>query len=213
MLRESASQDATFLHNPTPYASYLSENAYAHLDAVKQRNFYVDFIDSRFQRPQGSKQTSTALDFLFSFAEERADSFGSWHISEQRSADFLAVAKDDSISFNDWASSHTPAEADADLLRLLCYRTSGPVPDYFTFYSECETFLSKKTTSERVTLFRRVVTSLNHRMKVEALPTSARRAYLMLKLLLGYASEHFSDAEREEIFADDFSESSADSTD
>src|SRR5262249_29434807 len=84
MVRESTKLEETFLHNPTPYAGYLSENAYTHLDTVKQRNFYVDFVDTQFQRPQVTKQNSIALDFLFSFAEERADSFGSWHISEQR---------------------------------------------------------------------------------------------------------------------------------
>jgi hypothetical protein len=172
---------------------------------VKQRNFYVDFIDGQFQRPQISRQNSIALDFLFSFCEERADSFGSWHISEQRSVDFLAVARDDFISFNDWASSHTPAEADADFLKLLCYHSSARVPEYATFNSECESFMSKKTAAEKVTLFRRAVTTVNHRMKVfQILPTSARRAESMRKLLLGYAGDHFSDAERKEIFADDF---------
>jgi AbiV family abortive infection protein len=204
MLLESTRPEEAAFYNPSPYASYLSENAHTLLDAVKQRNFYVDFVDSGFQRPQVSKQSSTALDFLFSFAEERADSFGSWHISEQRSADFLADAQNDSPSFNDWASSHAPAEADADLLRLLCYHSSAQIPDYPTFYSACESLMSKKTRSEKVTLFRRAVASLNHRMKVRALSTSGRRAYRMLKLLLGYATDHFSDTERKEIFANDF---------
>jgi AbiV family abortive infection protein len=205
MLRQSSSQEVTFLHNPTPYTSYLSENAYTQLDTVKQRNFYVDFVDTEFQIPRGSRQNSTALDFLFSFVEDRADSFGSWHISEQRSADFLAVAHDGSVSFNGWASSHTLAEADADLLRLLCYRSSAQVPDYGTFSSECEDLMSKKTAAERVTLFRRAVTTVNHRMKVfQILPTSADRAWRMDKLLFSYATDHFSDTERKEIFSGDF---------
>jgi hypothetical protein len=170
---------------------------------VKQRNFYVDFIDSRFQRPQISRQSSIVLDFLFSFAQERADSFGSWHISEQRSADFLATAQEDSVSFNDWASSHSLAETHADLLRLLCYRSSARLPDYDTFYSECQSLLSKKATSDRVTLFRRAVASLNHRMTVQALPKSGERAWRMNKLLFGYASNHFSSTDRKKIFADD----------
>jgi AbiV family abortive infection protein len=207
MLRESQKPEATVFYNPTPWASYLSDKAYTHLDTVKQRNFYVDFIDSGFKRPQVSRQNSTVLDFLFSFAEERADSFGSWHISEQRSADFLAVAQHDLL--NDWATTHTLAEADADLLRLLCRRSSGGVPDYQTFYFDCESLMSNKTTLEAVTLFRRAVVLLNHRMKIEALRTSARRAWSMAKLLLGYADGHFSDAERKEIFAEDFRFSAA----
>jgi AbiV family abortive infection protein len=204
ILRESIKPERAYFDNPSPYAGYLTEDAHLHLDAVKQRNFYVDFIDGRFQRPQASAQNSTALDFLFSFAEERADSFGSWHISEQRSADYLAVAQDDSCSFNDWASSHTPAEADADLLRLLCYCSSARVPNYATFNSECESFMSKKTAEERVTLFRRAVSTVNHRMRIQALPTSAQRAWSMDKLLFSYADRHFSGADRKKAFADDF---------
>ena len=71
-----------------------------------------------------------------------------------------------------------------------------------TFYSACESLMSKKTRSEKVTLFRRAVASLNHRMKVQALPTSGRRAYRMLKLLFGYATDHFSDTERKDSTSD-----------
>jgi AbiV family abortive infection protein len=83
-LRDSANLKEALLNNLTPYTIYLTENAYDHLDKVKQRNFYVDFIDRQFQRPNASKGTSTALNLLFAFAEERADSFGSWHVTAQR---------------------------------------------------------------------------------------------------------------------------------
>jgi len=217
-LRNSAGLEKTVFQNPTPYATYFKENAYAHLDVLKQRNFYVDFIDSRFQRPEASQEICTVLDFLFSFVEERADSFGSWHVTPERSVDFLSVHLDGAsestarnsptIGFNDWASTHEPIEAAADLLRLLCYHSSALVPNYVYFYPACEAFLSKKELSETVTLLRRVVSSLKRRMEVKALPTSGLRAFLMLKLLFSYATAHLSDAEREEVFPDVLSESS-----
>lgn len=214
IMRESANLEDTAVDNPTPYISYLSENAYGHLDNVKQRNFYVDFISGQFRCPEANKDIATALDFLFSFAEERADSFGSWHISTQRSMDFLAarlkVFSANAIdlpetikkisSLNDWSASHLPDEADADLLRLTCYFSSALVPDYASFLPACESFLSKKSIPERVSLVGRGVATHKRRMALEALPKSGHRALLMLKLLLGYATRHFSDSECKELF-------------
>jgi hypothetical protein len=216
-LREATRLEETLFYNPTPYGSYLSESTYCHLDTVKQRNFYVDFVDSRFRRPEASEETSAVLDFLFSFAEERADSFGSWHVTAQRSLDFLSVSvavpsaagKLLDIGFNDWASTDEPIEVAADLIRLLCYHGSAQIPNYHDFHSACESFLSKKSAPERVTLLQRAVSSLKHRMKIEALRRSGIRAFLMFKLLFGYAAANFSDREREEIFPDDVCESSA----
>lgn len=124
ILRESANIEEIVFENPTPYINYLSENSYGHLDNVKQRSFYVDFIGNQFRRPAANNDISTVLDSLFSFAEERADSFGSWHISAQRSMDFLTarikILSADAIeqpalikniySLNDWSGSHLPVE-------------------------------------------------------------------------------------------------------
>ncbi|MCD6705759.1 MAG: AbiV family abortive infection protein [Thiobacillus sp.] len=214
IIRESTNLEDVTCENPTPYSSYLSENAYGHLDNVKQRNFYVDFISSQFRCPEANRDTSMALDFLFSFAEERADSFGSWHVSTQRSIDFLAarlkVFSTNAIdlpeiiksigSLNDWSSSHLPAESDADLMRLACYCSSASVPDYDSFLPECESFLSKKTTHERMALVGRAVASLKRRMEVAALPKSKHRALLMFKLLMSYSTRHLSDSECKELF-------------
>jgi AbiV family abortive infection protein len=214
ILRNSADLEETFFENPTPYINFLSENSYGHLDNVKQRNFYVNFIGDRFRLPDANKDISKALDSLFAFAEERADSFGSWHISAQRSIDFLAarlkVFSANTIelpeiikkihSLNDWSGSHQPAETDADLLRLTCYYSSASVPDYASFLSACESFLSKKTKSERAALLGRGVASIKRRMEVEALPKSMHRAFLMFKLLFSYSTRHLSDSECKELF-------------
>ena len=160
------------------------------------------------------RDISTVLDFLFSFAEERADSFGSWHISAQRSIDFLAarlkVFSANAIdlpeiiknigSLNDWSASHLPAETDADLLGLACYCSSALVPDYASFLPACESFLSKKSIPERVALVGRGVATLKRRMAVKALPKSRHRAFLMFKLLFSYSARHLSDSECKELF-------------
>ncbi len=214
ILREEASLDEAVLENPTPYFNYLSENSYGHLDNVKQRAFYVDFVGNRFRCPEGNKDTSEALDSLFSFVEERADSFGSWHVSNQRSMDFLATRfkvftadatelpeiLENIHSLNDWSDSHLPNEADADLLRLACYCSSALVPDYATFLPACENFLSKKTAPERVALLGRGLATLKRRTEVEALPKSGHRAFLMFKLLFSYSTRHLSDSECKDLF-------------
>lgn len=214
ILRESANLEETDLENPTPYGNYLSDNSYGHLDNVKQRNFYVDFIGNRFRCPEGNKDISTALDSLFAFAEERADSFGSWHISNQRSVDFLTarlkVFSANAIelpeilkrvrSLNDWSDSQLPIEADADLLRLTSYCSSAFVPDFASFLPACESFFSKKAVSERSAILGRGVASLKRRMGVEALPKSRHRAILMFKLLISYATRHLADTECEALF-------------
>jgi AbiV family abortive infection protein len=199
-LRESKRPKETVSDHSSPYRCYLNENAYCHLDSVKQRNFYVDFVDARFRRPEASEETSTVLDFLFAFAEERADSFGSWHVTAQRSLDFLSLHKLDDIGLNDWASTHEAIEVAADLLRLLCYHSPRIIPDYGGFYPAFEAVLAKKATAERRTLLRRVLSSITRRMDVEALKASGLRAFLMRKLLLGYSINHLSDTECEELF-------------
>ncbi len=214
IMRESTNlEDATF-ENPTPYASYLSESAYGHLDNVKQRNFYVDFIGSQFRCPEANKDISAGLDFLFSFAEERADSFGSWHVSTQRSIDFLAASLKafsanaidlpevikNCRSLNDWSASHLPDEDDADLLRLACHHSSASLTDYTGFLPACESFLSKKSIPQRWALVGRGVATHKRRMALKALPKSRDRAYRMFKLLVSYAKCHFSDSEFKELF-------------
>ena len=214
ILRDSASLEEAIFENSTPYANYLSEHAYGHLDNVKQRNFYVDFSGTRFRRPENKKDVSRALDLLFAFAEERADSFGSWHITAQRSVDFLTARLkafssytgelSDLLkhihSFNDWASSHSPIETQADLMRLLCYHSSAMVPDYASFLPACESFLSKKIEQERIELLGHAVTSLKLRMAIEALPGSRQRASLMFRLLFSYSTRHLSDEDSKELF-------------
>jgi hypothetical protein len=106
------------------------------------------------------------------------------------------------IGFDDWASSHESIEATSDVLRLLCYHSSALIPNFSNFYAACESFLSKKAKAEKVTLLRGVVSRLKRRISIEALQTSGLRSFLMLKLLFGYAGEHFSDREREGIFPD-----------
>ena len=214
ILRKSAKIEEIVLENSSPFANYLSDEVYGHLDNVKQRNFYADFLGSRFQRPEISDDLSLALDTLFAFAEERVDSFGSWHITAQRSIDFLVtrlkVLSFDAaqlpeqlkyiFSFNDWASSHTAVEAGADLLRLLCYHSSAIIPDYRSFHPECEVFLSPKLPSERMELLRSGVSTIRQRMEIRLLPKSQNRAFLMFKLLFSYSTAHLSEAECSELF-------------
>jgi AbiV family abortive infection protein len=214
ILRKSTNIEEIAFENPSPFANYLSDEVYGHLDNVKQRNFYADFLGKRFERPEISNDLLLALDTLFAFAEERADSFGPWHITAQRSMDFLVarlkVFSFDAAelpeqlnhisSFNGWASSHTAGEAGADLLRLLCYYSSAMIPDYDGFHSECEIFLSPKLPSERMELLHSSVSTIQQRREIKLLPKSQNRAFLMFKLLFSYSRNHLSDVECLELF-------------
>lgn len=214
VLREASELDEVLLENSTPYAVYLTDNSFGHLDNVKQRGFYVDFLGDRFHVPRADADVSAALDSLFAFAEERADSFGSWHITAQRSLDFLNARLKvfttppselgDLLkhihSFNAWASSHSDDEAQADLQRLLCYHSSALIPDYAQFLPACEAFLAGKTPDQTLRLIGRAVVCLRARMALKPLQRSAHRAFLMFKLLLSYATRHLQEADCKRIF-------------
>jgi AbiV family abortive infection protein len=197
------------LENGSPFMNYLNQGAHVHFDTIKQRNFYVDFVDGRFPGPVETPESVRALDTLFAFAEERADSFGSWHVTPKRSSDFfmarmrlLSKAGTEAETFeamrrvhsiNDWTASHSDEESDADVMRLLCYRSSSLIPDYASFSPECEALLSLMEEAKRVEVLKRVIRELEHRLATETLRQSCFRAFLMMKLLMSYASRHLPD--------------------
>lgn len=202
------------LENPSPYKSYFSEMTFGHLDKAKQKNFYVDFADGKFVAPTNDKQTKTILAELYGFVSERIDTFGSWHSSIGRNLAFVeattmqaksflesgALADCGLTSLNGWASTFMPDEVQADILRLACYRSSGGVPDYYSFTPEMES-VRGLTVDNRKVILAGVVSELEARIDTgEVLPQFAHRAFCMFKLLIHYGQSNLSESEFKGIF-------------
>ena len=202
------------LSNPLPYKSYFSDDTFGHLDKAKQKNFYVDFVDGKFVAPKNDDKTKKILAELYGFVSERIDTFGSWHSSVDRNVTFFEVTTRQAKSFlesgaladsgltslNGWASTFTPEEVQADIIRLACYRSSGGVPDYYSFTSEMESVCGL-TAENREVILAGVVGELEARMDTgEVLPQFVYRAFCMFKLMLQYGQNNLSKSEFNNIF-------------
>lgn len=202
------------LSNPLPYKSYFSDDTFGHLDKAKQKNFYVDFADGKFVAPRNDDKTKEILAELYGFVSERIDSFGSWHSSIDRNITFFevtikraksylkSVAFSDSglTSINRWASTFTPEEVHADIIRLACYRSSGGVPDYYSFTPEME-FIRGITDENREAILTKVLGEIRVRMDAcEVLPQFAYRAFCMFKLMIHYGQRNLSKSEFNNVF-------------
>lgn len=216
-LKKQYGKSAMGIDNPTPYANYLSENSYEHLDNIKQKQFYVDFSGASFHIPRETKEIKQALDKLFSFADERHHSFSSWHATEQRSLDFI-IARGSLLagqtgeieaklrrvfSINEWATTSTTNEKQADLIRLLSYYSSSSIPDYTAFTPTFKEISKKWKKEEIVEIFKNVLGPINKKMDQDKLPTTQIRSSLMFKLLFSYGSRNFTNQENQDVFGID----------
>jgi len=193
-----------------PYAGFLPHEILDKIDVLKQRNFYVDFVNDRFVVP-GEDQLSLSgvLDLLFFVAEERVDSFAHLYVPPGRALEFLnnatvhyqklgapenatdvLRAPHDEFCFSKPEGDSIPLTLRADLRSLLSDRsapaflnsTMGGVPDYKTFCLEAESLISEFGKDSVLRALKDECASLRCRLEIEALPGSARRAFFMLKL-------------------------------
>lgn len=202
------------LSNPLPYKSYFSDDTFGYLDKAKQKNFYVDFADGEFVAPRNDDKTKRILAELFGFVSERIDTFGSWHSSIDRNVTFFEVTTKKAKSFlvnaatadsgltslNGWASTFTPEEVQADIVRLACYRSSGGVPDYYSFTREMES-VRGLTAENHEAILAGVVGELEARIDIgEVLPQFVYRAFCMFKLMIHYGQHNLSKSEFNNVF-------------
>jgi AbiV family abortive infection protein len=142
-----ASYDGDPIHGRYLYRYYAPNDALERLDWFKQSNFYVDIRDDGIHAPGRAENLIKATDYLLAFAQERADSYMSWHISRQRAIDQLQVALGKRAS-NVCTRSFRLEEVQADLLYQVSALSASLVPNYCTFYDFIKSYL-KKTVAER----------------------------------------------------------------
>jgi AbiV family abortive infection protein len=187
---------ATPFENPGPYAAFLPSDLGRSLDMYKQRSFYVDFWNGRFGVPgTAPSDLGELVDGLYALALERADSFGQFHATRERSTRLLkgnvAQAAGGSITAavagGDAAPTEDAKEIAIDLHSLLANRSSALLPDYASLYALSDELTKGCPTPAISAVFDREATVLSARMNERRLPTAGARALSMVKLLYGLA--------------------------
>lgn len=178
--------DGDPMHGRYLYRLYAPEAALEKLDWLKQASLYVDLREDGIHAPNSTEDTKKATDYLITFAQERADSYMSWHISARRAQDFLSVATGKRDQKN-WTSSYRPEEVYADILYQAVALSASNVPDYMTFYDFIRTYLKKNVAEKRIKeAILEVAAELRSRMNEgNHLPIFAMRYIGAYKLLLG----------------------------
>jgi AbiV family abortive infection protein len=171
------------------YRYYAPDNVLEALDAFKQSNFYVDLRQDGIHAPGSDDRTLAALDYLLTFGQERADSFGAWHVSTRRGLDYLDLALGRK-SVARWTNHYAVPEVRADMLYQAAALSASQVPDYATFYDFMAQY--KKKVSEKH--FREALISLAALLKdwvdgTESLPLYYGRHRNAFKLMLGLADQ------------------------
>jgi AbiV family abortive infection protein len=189
-LYEEAWRQEGPLANQGPYSSFLPEDIGRLLDFAKQACLYVNFSDGVFTQPGQSPELPSLVDDLFSFAEERCDSFEWMHLTVERSKD-LIEAHAAGIPIPP-VSIRGPASVDwlPNLHSMIANRSSALIPDYASTYALAEELLG---TVDRNVVGEGIATErsrVERRLEDHAtLPSSAQRAWQMLKLLYGVAEK------------------------
>lgn len=137
------------MHSRYLYRYYAPDDALEKLDWFKQASLYVDIRDDGIHAPGSTGDSIKATDYLLAFAQERADSYMSWHISQQRAIDQLQVALGKRAVIA-WTRSYRVGEVQADLLYQASALSASHVPNYMTFYDFVKSYLQKKVAERRV---------------------------------------------------------------
>lgn len=197
------------LHNQhTPYFTFLSEDISKKLDCLKQRCFYVDYIESGFVEP--SKICKIELyDELYTFTLERLYSFGALHGTKNRSKHMLESAQnfidiicsnnltqaqlEESVNnhrnINHRSASDDPSLVQLDIIYWASHRSSSIVPDYLAFKNVMAYFTTEINNSDLLLTLTRVVKKIIANVKQDKLPNLAFRHYQMLKLIYSFAED------------------------
>jgi len=197
-----ASYDGDPIHGRYLYRHYTPDEALEKLDWLKQSSLYVDIRDDGVHAPKASENSIKATDYFLTFAQERADSYMSWHVSVRRTLDQLQVALG-KRDMKRWTNSYQPAEVYSDLLYQASALSASHVPDYMTFNSFIKSYLRRKVSEKRV---RQGILDLAEELRLrlresERLPIFRARYFGAYKLVIGISenSELFSASFRREL--------------
>ncbi|MGX7925479.1 AbiV family abortive infection protein [Tsuneonella sp. HG094] len=130
LLKERIEADGPF--NRWLYRFSAPEGLFERLDAFKQSGFYVDLRMDGVHAPNSEIEVRDITDLLLALAQERCDSFESWHVTSRRSLDFLKQSFDMGET-GLWPKSFQPEEVEADIIYSASAMSAGIVPDYHSF--------------------------------------------------------------------------------
>lgn len=183
--RNATDSDPLFGNNFLPYSNYLPEDLASNLDALKQKCFYVDYVNTNFTEPHKLADIKI-IDYLYSVALERLYSFGAWHCMFDRSLNLLKCKTDLINEFFD-TDKHiefiekfltidfTPPSSEEnmalqDFLYWLSHRSSSEIPDYSSFLEEGKKALSKLDKSGVHHVLSNLVEQIKEKLEVKEMP-------------------------------------------
>lgn len=144
-----ASFDGDLTHQKYLYRHYAPDQALEKLDWLKQSSLYVDIRDDGIHEPSSNEYSIKATDYLLTFAQERADSYMSWHISPQRTLDQLSVALGKQRS-QKWTHSYKKSEVYSDILYQCSALSASLIPNYAVFNDFIRKYLQNNVAKKRV---------------------------------------------------------------
>jgi AbiV family abortive infection protein len=164
------------------YRFYAPDNLFAYLDALKQRNLYVDIRQDGVHAPYNDPKLLDVLDFLLTFGQERADSFRSWHVTTRRSTDLLNLAGGRTPTSN-WTTSYSIEEVGADILYQANSLSVSEVPDYEHFIGFMGSYKRFVSESDLRQSLLKLADNMRERVAIN-LPSFRARSLGVLKILL-----------------------------
>lgn len=174
------------MHDRRLYRYYAPKELSSVLDHFKQSNLYVDLRMDGVHAPQIGPFSTNALDFLMTYAQERSDSFQSWHVSVKRSLDFLSI---NPLDRKPWTSSHHIDEVCADLQYQMSAMSASIVPDYGSFKDYVQRYRHKVSERRLKDALLDLCKLYNSRLqKSKALERYYGRQFGQIKLLLSLES-------------------------
>lgn len=181
--------DGDPIHERKLYRHYAPEAVLENLDWFKQSNFYVDLRQDGIHVPHEDEAIRQTFDYLLSFGQERADSFGAWHVSDRRSADYLDLALGKK-NVEKWTASYAVNEIEADILYQAASLSASHIPNYFMFNDFAEHY--KKNVADA--RFRQALISLASRIRrrvnlSSTLPLYNARYIGAFKLMVGLSEQ------------------------
>jgi len=196
--RDATDPDPVFGSDLLPYSNYLPEGLASNLDALKQKCFYVDYIDTNFTEPQKLADIKI-IDYLYSMALERLYSFGAWHGVLDRSLHLLKckinlinepfdtdiIEKSLKIDFTPPSSEENIAHQ--DFLYWLSHRSSSEIPDYSSFLAQGERALGKLDKSGVYHVLSNLLEQTKEKLELTDMPQTSYRHFKMVKLIISFS--------------------------
>ncbi|MFY4840918.1 AbiV family abortive infection protein [Aliarcobacter butzleri] len=200
--RNATDPDPVFGSDLLPYSNYLPEGLASNMDALKQKCFYVDYVDTNFTEPHKLADIKI-IDYLYSMALERLYSFGAWHCIVDRSLHLLKCKTnlineffdtDKNIEFIEkfLTIDFTPPSSEEnmalqDFLYWLSHRSSSKIPDYSSFLVQGEKALSKLDKSGVHHVLSTLVAQIKEKLEVKEMPRTTSRHFKMMKLIISFS--------------------------